>query len=407
VAIPHDRIGISAPAAGPSRYDVAVVEPDARHRMRLGTNLPTAAQFDSVEELTQHLRPGRVVVAVFGPSLAVPYGFQQIHRVSSVHPQLGVVLAVDDLSAEILQAALRAGARDTVAVADAAALDQAVRRVGQLMGGVAASVPAVADHRPTPGRLIVVFSTKGGVGKSTLAINLSVRLAQRTPERVALIDADLQFGDVAVMLGLPPQHTITDAAAALQLGDPDFLRSLLTRHESGLYVLPAPTEPILGVSLPREELVGICTALQALCGYVVVDTATQFDDGVLGLVEAADDVLLIGSMDIPSVKNLKIGIQALDLAGIAGPKLRLVLNRANTQVKLDVREIEHVLGMRADFPIPSDISVPMAVNAGVPVVTSEPKAAVTRAIDALATRLMVPQAASEGTSKRRRKRARA
>ena len=107
-------------------------------------------------------------------------------------------------------------------------------------------------------------------------------------------------------------------------------------------------------------------------GFVVVDTPTSFDDTTLGLLEAADDVLLVGSMDIPSVKNLKIGMQALDLIAIAGPKLRLVLNRANAQVKLDVREIEHVLGLRASFPIPYDLAVPLSINAGVPVVMFRP-----------------------------------
>ena len=253
---------------------------------------------------------------------------------------------------------------------------------------------------PTPGRLIVVFSTKGGVGKSTVAVNVAAAMTCRTPERVALVDADLQFGDIAVLLGIPPQHTIADAAASLQFADPELMRNLLARHENGLYVLPAPTEPVLGLTLPPDELIGVCSALQSLCGYVIVDTATQFDESTLALVEAADDVLLVGTMDIPSVKNLKIGIQALDLVGIAGPKLHLVLNRANTQVKLDVREIEHVLGMRAEFPIPNDVAVPISVNQGVPVIDKEPRAAVTRAIEHLAVSLMVDGGTERTTKKR-------
>ena len=409
MAIPGEgTVGTAATTSGLARYDVAVVEPHARNRMRLGTHLAGAAQFESIDELVQHLRPGRPVVAVFGPSLAVPYGFQQVQRLNAAHPQLGTVFAVDEVSADTLQAAIRAGARDTVAVSDPVALDQAVGRVGDLLGGVRTSVPAVSDHRPTPGRLVVVFSTKGGVGKSTIAINLAVTLARKSPERVALVDADVNFGDVAVMLGIPPQHTVADAVATLQIGDVELIRSLMTRHESGCLVLPAPTEPLLDAPMPGDELVAVCSALQAMCGYVVVDTATQFDDSVLSLVEAADDVLLVGSMDIPSVKNLKIGMRALDLAGIAGPKMRLVLNRANTQVKLDVRDIEQVLGMRADFPIPSDIAVPIAVNAGVAVVDHQPKAAVTRAIEQLASQLMVTSAPAASTGKRRRrKRARA
>jgi pilus assembly protein CpaE len=192
-----------------------------------------------------------------------------------------------------------------------------------------------------------------------------------------------------------------DAAAAAQFADQEMLRSLLTRHDSGLFVLPSPTEPVLGLGLPPEEMVNLCTAMQSLCGFVLVDLPTQFDDYVLAVVDAADEVLLIGSMDIPSVKNLKIGMQALDLAAIAGSKMRLVLNRANTQVKLDVREIEQVLGMRADYPIPSDISVPMSVNAGVPVVDHEPKSSATRAMEHIAVSLLERESAAVEKKSRR------
>ena len=184
-----------------SRYDVAVVEPDARARMRLGTQLAGAAQFESIEELVQHLRPGRAVVAVFGPGLAVPYGFQQVQRLVSTYPELGAVFAIEEVSTAILQSALRAGARDTVSVQDAATLGHSVARVGELLTGSTPRTPVVSDRRDAPGRLIAVFSTKGGVGKSTVAINVGVAMARRTHERVALIDGDLQFGDVAVMLG--------------------------------------------------------------------------------------------------------------------------------------------------------------------------------------------------------------
>ncbi|HEX9506558.1 MAG TPA: hypothetical protein VGA62_11205, partial [Acidimicrobiia bacterium] len=123
-----------------------------------------------------------------------------------------------------------------------------------------------------------------------------------------------------------------------------------------------------------------------------------FNDYVLALIEAADDVLLVGSMDIPSIKNLKIGMQTLDLAAIAGPKLKLVLNHANAKVKLDVKEIERVLGLTADFPVPDDIAVPISVNAGVPVVIDEPKVPVSRALDRIAEFLLgpVPQPGKRG-----------
>ncbi len=112
--------------ASPERYDVAVVEPDARHRMRVGTQLAGSEQFSSIEDLVQHLRTGRPMVAVFGPGLAVPYGFQQVHRLIAAYPELGAVFAVEEVTTDLLQQALRAGARDTVPLQEGDALRQSV-----------------------------------------------------------------------------------------------------------------------------------------------------------------------------------------------------------------------------------------------------------------------------------------
>lgn len=387
--------------APPANYDVAIVEPDARQRMRLGTALSTAAQFGAIEELVQALRPGRPVVAVFGPGLATPYGFQQVNRLISSYPSFGAIVAVEEVSTPLLQAALRAGLRDTVAVTDPGALAQSVARVGDLLAGVATRTPAPSATRAAPGRLVVVFSAKGGVGKSTVAINVAVALAHRCADPIALVDADINFGDVAVLLGIPPEHTVVDAVSAVQYGDTELIRSLLHRHRSsGLLVLPAPTEPMLDGGVAPSDLVSVCQALQGMCQLVVADLPPQLDETAVALVEAADVVLLVGGMDIPSVKNLKIGMHALDLAAIAGPKLRLVLNRANVQVKLDVREVEQVLGLRAEFPIPSDIAVPISVNAGVPVVEHAPDSPASRALDRIAVALVPPDPAA--TTRRRR-----
>ena len=204
-----------------------------------------------------------------------------------------------------------------------------------------------------PGRLISVFSTKGGVGKTCVAINVAAAMAKRSTEPVVLVDGDLQFGDVSVMLGLPPQNTVLDAAAAVQYGDLELVQTLASKDAAtGLLVLPAPLEPMPTDALLPGEMVNICAALQAIAGHVVVDLPSVFNDYVLALIEASDEVLLVGSMDIPSIKNLKIGMQTLDLQAVAGPKLRLVLNHANAKVKLDVKEIERVLGLERELPDP-------------------------------------------------------
>jgi len=381
--------------------------------MLLAARLPGAQQFETIDELAQVLQTGRATVVVFGPSLVTPFGFEHVNRITSVYPELGAIFAAHALSTEILQHALRVGARDAVQIDERGeTLAQAVSRVGDLiqtptrtapMAPASAGAVPGAMPRVAPGRLIVVFSTKGGVGKSTVATNVAAAMARSIDDTVSLMDADLQFGDVSVMLGIPPDRTVVDAAAAIHYADPELMRNLVTRHDTGLMVLPAPSEPTMSAGVAPDEMTAVCGGLQAISGYVVVDTPTSFDDTTLGLLEAADEVLLIGSMDIPSVKNLKIGMQALDLMAIAGPKLRLVLNRSNTQVKLDVREIEHVLGLRAAFPIPYDLAVPLSINAGLPVVTHDPRSAAARAFEHLAQSLT---GASVETRKGRRKNAR-
>jgi pilus assembly protein CpaE len=384
-------------------FDVAVVEPDPSLRTRLAVELSGAGQFETIEDLVQQLDPSRSVVAVFGPGFVSPMGFQHVHRLTTGHTNLGVVFAVFELSTDVLQQALRAGARDAVVIGGEASLHQSVDRVGELLAGSTSRPQAPVVRDGAPGRLTVVFSTKGGVGKTCIAINVAAAMARKSPEPVVLIDADLQFGDVSVMLGLPPQNTVLDAAAAVQYGDTELVQTLAGKHTaSGLLVLPAPLEPVALEAVLPGEMVNICDAFRSVAGHVVVDLPSVFNDYVLAFIEAADEVLLVGSMDIPSIKNLKIGMTSLDLASIAGPKLKLVLNHANAKVKLDVKEIERVLGLPANFAVPDDLAVPMSVNAGVPVILDDPKAPVSRSLEVIADSLLGPAAVS-GKQKRRKR----
>ncbi|HKN38069.1 MAG TPA: P-loop NTPase, partial [Acidimicrobiia bacterium] len=252
--------------------------------------------------------------------------------------------------------------------------------------------------RPEPlgeqSRMICVFSTKGGAGKSVVAANLAIVLARRSKEPVALVDADLQFGDAAVMLKLTPQHTIVDAVSAINRLDSQLMQSLLVRHDpSGLLVLPAPVEPAFADQVSGADMVKIVKILQSFCAYVVIDTPAHFNDVVLALLEESDDILLISGMDIPNIKNVKLGLQTLRLLNIPVSKLKLVLNRSNSKVKLDIGEVERTLQMKADALIPSDILVPQSVNKGVPAVVDAPKSGVAKAMDQLANLFVDTKAA--------------
>jgi pilus assembly protein CpaE len=369
------------------RYRVLALEPDERLRTRMTLELAgiAAAPVTSIEQLMHDITPGQPTVVLFGASLANEIGLEGVQRVTRSFPEVGVVLIAEELTLPLLQHALRAGVRDAVAVdAGESQTRQAIARVGDAMAAVANRAAQAAEPKKL-GKVMVAFSTKGGVGKSVVATNLSVVLATQARGRVALVDCDLQFGDVAVLLGIPPLHTTLDAAQAIESADEQLMEGLLATHEaSSLRVLPAPVEPSAGDKITPEAMVSIIRMLRRMYDFIVVDMPPHFDDVVLALIEEADTVLLVASMDIPSIKNLKVGIQTLDLLSIAGSKMRLVLNRANARVHLDVTDVERALGVPAEYRIPSDIAIPQAVNRGVPVVLDKPRAPAALALRSVA-----------------------
>jgi pilus assembly protein CpaE len=367
-------------------YRVVAVEPDRRRRTQMAIELAGIAPSPagSFEEVAALLESEEPTILLLGASFATDTGWSHAARLTRAFPTAGAVLLAEEVTLPILQHALRAGVRDVATVAGGE------HEVRQTIERVAETIVAAADHvmvanRGTHGRIMVSFSTKGGVGKSVVSTNLAVSLALDHPGRVVIVDCDLQFGDVGVMLGVPPVHTTLDAAGAIETADVQLMEALLATHEpSGLRVLCAPTEPSSSDSITPEAMTNIVRLLRTMFDFVVVDMPPHFDDVVLALLEEADDVMLVASMDIPSIKNLKVGMQTLDLLAVAGSKLRLVLNRANAKVNLDIPDVERALGVRAEYRIPSDIAVPQAVNRGVPIVIDKPKSPAATTLRALA-----------------------
>jgi pilus assembly protein CpaE len=393
---PFPGSGSDGPAftsGGAPDVAVAVIDADQAARSRLAMQLGQGATpFASVDDLVARLS-GTPVVLVLGPSYQDQAAIHVVERLLLDHREVGAILVTTALTTEMLQQALRAGIRDVLpAPVDTGQLLETVGRVAETLAGPATPTSSdpgwggdIVPEDGELGRVITVFSTKGGAGKSVISSNLAVILAQRSEKPVVLIDADLQFGDIAVMLKLSPQHTIVDAVSALDRLDPSLMQNLLVEHTpSGLLVLPAPLEPAFADQIGASEMVRIVEVLRSFCSFVILDTPAYFNDVVLGLIEISDDVLLVAGMDIPNIKNVKIGLQTLRLLNTPMEKLRLVLNRANSKVKLDVSEVEKTLQVQADSLIPSDVVVPQAVNKGVPVVLSAPKSSVTKALEQLA-----------------------
>ena len=251
--------------------------------------------------------------------------------------------------------------------------------------GPAAS--AAVEHSG-PGRVIAIMAGKGGSGKTVTATNLAIAIGLRgDPERVAIVDADLQFGDVALLLQIDPVRTLDDVVDQIDQMSDERLDAAMLRHESGIRVLPAPLMPMRAGEIDAKSVVAVVERLRSLFDTVIVDTGSVFDDGLVMLLEHADQVITVVDMDLPSVKNAKVVLDSLRQLAFDMDRIRLVVNRANSKARLDLVELERSLGLRVGGSIPSDRLVPQSVNEGIPVLALSPRSKVARAFHALAESL--------------------
>ena len=371
------------------RHRLAVVEDDKERRDALVAALSEHAEvvtYGSLEDLRLAREPHIAAVAVLGPSQSGPAELKEVEELSRHLPLLGIILLVETLTTSVLQQALRSGVKDVLSASpDSGEIMAAVERVSEtfaLVPVAPASRPREADGHQS--QVITVFSPKGGTGKSVIVTNLAILLARRTPGTVAIVDADLQFGDVSVMLKLAPKHTVIDAVAAIERLDRPLLESLLTTHGSGVKVLPAPVEPAFADQVGAGDMLQIIRGLRAFCDVVIIDTPASFNEIVLSVLDESDVILIVAGLDIPNIKNVKIGLQTLRMLNTPVSKIKLILNRANSKVKLDVGQVEKTLQLKADSLIPSDVAVPRSVNKGIPIVEDAPKSGVSRALESLA-----------------------
>lgn len=352
-----------------------------------GLSVERAESLAAVRTSVETLAPSVVLAC---PSLPAEDAVGLAAELDDAGWDTAVVLVVPSIDTDLLRAAMKASVRDVLAAGDGtdaivAAVVSADESVERRRRSETPQTEAVTTTLgPALGRVVTVFSTKGGVGKSVMATNLGVALAKDLGKRTVLVDLDLQFGDVSVMLQMPPERTIYDAMQVFDRLDAEMLKGFLMHHDSGLSLLLAPVQPEEAEYITTARITQIIGMLRQLAEYVVIDTPAALSEVVLTALEESDSILAIATMDVPSVKNTKVSLQKLHQLGMDGDMVHLVLNRADSKVWLEPHEIEKAISDRIVARIPSDRLVPRSVNKGVPVVVDAPKSAVARSIVALA-----------------------
>jgi len=381
-----------------------LLEPDAAvaeaTRFAIGGNVDVVA---TEAALLRALDAGRnESLVVVGAGIDAQLAFDVAESQRTQRPTLGVILIRKRVDSSVLSQALRSGVREVVKADDFEALADACRRSVALSQQVLSTTDAeTAGSDTSLGSVVTVFSAKGGCGKTTLATNLAASLASGARLRVCLVDLDLSFGDVGIMLQLFPEHTLADAITMTGHVDELGVRSIVTPHAaSGMDTLLAPLEPHDAERVPAAVVGDLVQQLKRMYDVVVVDTPPAFTDHVLAALDVTDHYLLVATLDIPALKNLKLALEMLALLGYPTERQHVILNRADAEVGLTVADAERALHRRVAGQIPSSREVPTSANRGEPLVLAHPAHPVAVAVRDIGAQL-VPSGAAQAVVRSR------
>ncbi|MFG1608920.1 CpaE family protein [Actinoplanes sp. NPDC049265] len=362
------------------------VEPDPERRSMAGPY--TEQGFDIVPELAdldEHLpRNPETLLVVVGAAvdLEAALTFAAYQRVQ--RPLLGVILLRRTPDPDVLAQAMRAGVREVVQELDAEGIRNAAVRSVDLSKALSTTMRAT-DHTRSA-KVVTVFAGKGGCGKSVVATNLAAALSAQGGRRVLLVDLDLQFGDVAIMLQLPPARSITDAIAMAGRLDETGLRSVLTSYRPNFDVLLAPASPAEGEHVGRDLVTEVIEVARGMYDFVVVDTPPFVTDQVLAALDLSDWFVPIVTPDLPTLKSIRLTVEMFDLLEYPRERRLVVFNRADSQVGLTVEDVEEAVGAHLSVHMPSSRDVPVSVNKGIPITLDNPTHPVSMAMRRLADR---------------------
>jgi len=351
-------------------------------------------------QLAAELVPEVVLMDINMPDMD---GIAATERLSAEVPDAAVVMMSVQGEADYLRRSMLAGAREflvkpfssdelTASIRQVYAREQekqsrrAAAPVMVSSNGTGPAAPATDGGGDRDGQIIAIFSPKGGVGRTTIAVNMAIAAATELGKSVVLMDGSFQFGDVGVLMNLNPKNkSIADLVPELEAGEPESLDTFVINHSAGVRVLLAPPSPEMAELITPTAVKRVLDALRRQHDLVIVDCTSWFNETTLAILDAADTVLTILSLEITSIKNMRLFLEVADQLGYEHGKVKLVLNRADSSLGIRVSDVENSIGRKVDHTIVSDgRSVVYALNRGVPFFLSNREAEVSQDILRLA-----------------------
>ena len=344
---------------------------------------------DQLYEEIVRLKPNAAIIAL-GPSADNAVRF--IERLNAECPGTALISAAQDASPDLILRSLRAGAREFLRIPISA---DELRTVLDRVSEFCTKKEETAKRK---GRMVAVFSSKGGCGTSFMATNLAAATASKT----ILVDLNLQAGDLPLFLGLDPRYSIADMVEKRQRLDDALINSLVTPHSTNLSLLAAPREADSADEIEPQHIFEVLQKLREHYDYVVLDPQHTFDSITLAALDQSDEIVLVLTLDIPAIRSTQRALEIFDRLGYPRKKVRIVVNRWSKQIDLDLRQVEKFLGEPVIGFVPSDYQTAVgSINLGTPLVQAEPTSKIALEVRRIARQISLGVAPIDESKQRR------
>ena len=357
-------------------------------------------------QLSLDLNPDVVLMDINMPDMD---GISATEAIRAKQPTVQVIILSVQGDQNYMRRAMLAGARDFLTKPPMGdELISAIRRAGAMaqtersktvqaqVAPIVGNVGTVIGYGGPRGKIVTIYSPKGGTGTTTLAVNLALTL-NNEDTRVALVDGNLQFGDVAVFLNEQGKNTIVDLAPRAEELDPEIVEDVMLKHAaSGLHILAAPSRPEYAEKVSSNQFVKVLEYLRQMYAYVIVDTASLLTDPTLAAIDVSDLIVLVTTQDIPSIKNCRLFLDLLQTLGIERDRILFVMNRYDKRINITPERVTENLKQEVVSVVPLDeATVTKAVNRGIPFVLESKNQPAARGVFSLAENVRARVAAQE------------
>ena len=358
---------------------------NAADDIRPRPDVTSCTRVGSVGDVLTEEGPFDVLVA--GPSLGTRAGLARLEVIHDELPAMSVLLAFNRRPEARLRDIVRTGAIDLLQlpVKDDELLESVQRAIELSSLQQAAAAPAAASAESSVGRVFTTSSATGGCGKTFYATNVAYFLTHYTGKRTCIVDLDLQFGEVSTALRMRPKFTIFDALQRDEENESelaDHIEDYLVKHDTGIYLLPAPKDPSEADRISPPDVTRIIEAIRTKFDYVIVDTPSALTEIVLAAFDLSDELFTMATLDLPSVRNMGVFLNTLDKLKIPSEHVQLILNKAEKDVGIDIEQITKLFPQGFMSVLPYAREVSKSINVGMPVMAFNPNAEVSRRIAA-------------------------